>query len=99
MGRRGRAPRGPKSLIDRVRDLDPTFADEAYSLSDEALKEKLVTMSKHGQDIDTAKKADQDIKTKREELKVMNQTYSEPLKAIKLKTKLSLEILADRGKL
>jgi hypothetical protein len=99
MGRRGRMPRGPKSLIDKVRDIDPTFADEAYSLSDDDIKAKMLTMAKHRSEIEAAKKTDSDLKSKQMEVREANKTYSEPLKAIKLKTDLSLEILKDRGKI
>lgn len=94
-----RKAKSPKSLIDKVRELDPTFADTVYSLSDADAREKMVTMAKHASEVEEAKKADEDLARARETLKTMNQTYSEPLKAIRLKTRLLVQMLKERGKL
>lgn len=98
MGRK-KGKKGPPSLWDKVNALDPAFASEVYSLSDEALKDKLVQMASHQADIEEARSKDSDLERIKEELKTANQTYSEPLKAIKLKRSLSVQVLKERGKL
>lgn len=94
---RGKGRKGPKTIFDKVNDIDPSFASEVYSLTDSALNDKLALMAKHRADIEDARKNDKDINDAKASLKVMNETYSEPLKAISLKTKLVCDILKGRG--
>jgi hypothetical protein len=96
---KGKGKKGPPTLWDKVNAVDATFASEVYSMSDEALKEKLVQMASHQADIEAAKEADADLERIKEELKTANQTYSDPLKAIRLKRGLSVQVLKERGKL
>lgn len=91
--------KGPKTLWDKVNDVDPIFAGEIYAASDDAIKDKLVQMASHQADIEEAKSKDSDIERLKEELKTANQTYSVPLKAIRLKRALSVQVLKERGKL
>ncbi len=93
-----KAPRKAKTTYDKVNELDPNFTSEVYSLRDDQLNEKLASMAKHRAEIEEAKSEDVELKSLRESLKVAGETYSEPLKGIKLKTKLIVEILKDRGK-
>ena len=95
---RGRKFGSKKSLIDRVRDVDSEFADNVFSLSVDELNKKLSDMAKYQEELNVAKENDTDLRTKREQLRVCNQTYSEPAKAIKLKTKLVVEVLQGKGK-
>jgi len=94
-----KSKKGPKTLWDKVNAIDSTFAAEIYSRSDESLKDGLVTMANHANSIEEAKENDPDLKSIKEQLKTANQTYSEPLNAIKLKRKLSIQVLRERGKL
>ncbi len=96
---RGKSKKGPATLWDKVNAMDAIFAGEVYSLSDDSLKDKLVQMASHQADIEEAKENDTDLESKREALKTANQTYSEPLKAIRLKRALSVQVLKERGKL
>ncbi|NBP13503.1 hypothetical protein EBU95_03775 [bacterium] len=94
-----RTPKGKKTVFDKVKDLDPSFAEEVSTMTDLDLKEKVVTLTKYSMEIEEARQDDQDLASLKEQLKVANQTYSEPLKANKLKRQLILDVLKSRGKL
>lgn len=94
----GKGRKGKKTLFDKVKDLDPSFTDTVYSMSDVELKERLFTMIGHEAEIEKTRDEDPDLTSLREQLKVASQTYSEPLKASKLKKRLILEVLKERGK-
>jgi hypothetical protein len=96
MSKKGRTK---KNLLDKVKDLDATFADEVFTMPDSDLKEKIVTLTKYSMEIEEARSEDQDLQSLKEQLKVCNQTYTEPLKANKLKRQLILDVLKNRGKL
>jgi hypothetical protein len=91
-------PKKTKTLFDKVNEVDSTFAEEAYSLTEDQLKDKLVLMAKYDTEIEQAKKDDTDLAALREQLGVANETYSGPLKANRLKRRFVFEILANRGK-
>lgn len=99
MARRGRPPKGPKSLWDRVNEIDPDFAGSINGMTDEALREKLVTMANEDNKIEQAREVDTDLKSLREQLKTAGETYSVPLKSNKLRRRLTLQTLKERGKL
>ena len=87
-----------KTLFDKVKELDPTFIEEVYSQSGDALKDRVLALTREEQEIETAKQADSSIPAIKEELKAANETYSIPLKAIKMKRRLIMEILGEKGK-
>ncbi len=92
--RRGRAK---KSLEEKVKDLDPHFIEEVRTGDSFKIKEKLVSLSKYENQLEEARKDDMDLASKREALKIANQTYSDPLNAIKLKRQFALKVLAEKG--
>ena len=94
---RGRKP-GKKDLVTQVRDLDAEFADAVPSMSVDELNKKLADMAKYDEELNQAKELDTDLARAREQLKVCNETYKTPKKAIKLKTKLIVETLQGRGR-
>lgn len=94
-----RPSKAPKTTFDKVKDLDPNFAEEVNTMTDSDLKEKVVTLTKYSMEIEEARKDDQDLASLKEQLKTANQTYTEPLKANKLKRQLILDVLKSRGKL
>lgn len=96
MGRK--APRGPKTLFDKVKDIDPYFAEESYSATDERLHEKLANGAKEATTLENAMSKDVDLKSLREQAKTAAETYTVPLKAIKLKRQFIYKILEERGK-
>jgi hypothetical protein len=88
----------PQTLYDKVNKIDPQFAAEVHSLTDEQLKEKIMQISKYESELEDAKAQDPDLKEARERVQVAMESYKEPLKASKLKKKLVLQILTERGK-
>jgi len=88
-----------KTTFDKVKDLDPDFAQEVNTMTDSDLKERVIVLTKYSMEIEEAKKEDQDLASLKEQLKTTNQTYTEPLKANKLKRQLILDVLKSRGKL
>jgi hypothetical protein len=77
--------------------FDPLFLDEVQSFDAGQLKERLVLIAKNAEEIRDAKTSDTDLQSAKEQLKVMNETYSEPLKGTALKTKYIIELLASKG--
>lgn len=96
MARRSR--KGPKTLYDLVKEVDPDFASEVYALSPEQLDAKLVTMAKTQTEIEDAKSKDMDLKSKQEQAKEAGKVYSTQFKALKLKRKFIFQVLQERGK-
>lgn len=94
-----RPSKNPKTVFDKVKDLDPDFAQEVNTMTDTDLKERVIVLTKYSMEIEEAKKEDQDLASLKEQLKTANQTYTEPLKANKLKRQLILDVLKNRGKL
>lgn len=89
--------KGPKTTYDKVKDLDPNFIEEVYTMRVEALKERIVTLTSHSMEIEEAKSKDTDLKSKQDAAKEAAKTYSEPLAANKLKRRLIIQILNERG--
>lgn len=92
-----KAKKGPKTLFDKVKDLDPTFVEEVYMLKNEQLNDKIAGMAKDRTLLEVSQSKDSDIKSLKEQLKTANETYTLPIKAIKMKTKLIYKILQERG--
>jgi len=86
-----------KTLEDKVNDIDSFFAEELRAGTVEQAKDKLLKLDRYETELEEAKKEDQDLASKREALKIANQTYSEPLKAIKLKRAFTLKVIAEKG--
>jgi len=92
-----RKSRQPKTLEEKVFSIDPDFITEIRGGTLDEAKNKLFRLDKYETELMDARDDDQDLASKREELKVANQTYSEPLKAIKLKRAFALKVLAEKG--
>ncbi|MGH7241363.1 MAG: hypothetical protein ACREGB_03650 [Candidatus Saccharimonadales bacterium] len=99
MGRGRRAFKGPKTLWDKVNELDPRFATEVNSMADEALHKKIVDHTQLASEYEATKAKDDDLKSKQNAAREAAKTYSEPLKAIKLKNRLIIQTLKERGKM
>jgi hypothetical protein len=93
-----KAKKGPKTLFDKVKELDPNFIDEVYVQSPDQLKDRVLQLSKDEEEIELARANDSEIPVLKEQLKTAGETYGIPLKAIKMKRKLIIEILGERGK-
>ena len=93
-----KARKGPKTLWDKVKEVDETFAQEVYGATDDNLKSRLSTICIQMTLNENEMEKDQDLKSLREQAKQAAKTYTEPLAALKLKRKLVYKILEERGK-
>lgn len=93
------APKTPhEKMIAKLKEIDPYFVDSIYSAKDDDLNGKMATIAKQQTEVEAAQSADEDLKKKKEELKTLNETYSVPLNALKLKRKFIYSVLKERGK-
>lgn len=99
MAKRGRPAGQPKTLWDKVKDIDEDFAVGINGMSDDQLREKLVNFANESMMYEDKKAADKDLKRLTTEKKTASDTYDEPMKAIKLKRRLAIQTLRERGKL
>lgn len=97
MAKRGRKPSGPKTLEQKVKDQDSTFVDEVRNLTPDQIKERMVKLTQYEVDLVEARKEDMDLKSAKEKLALCSSTYSEPLKANKLKREFLLQVLREKG--
>lgn len=93
----GRRTKKATTVYDKVKELDPSFIEEVYTLTTEALKDRVVTLNKHAVEIQEAKIVDTDLASKEEAAREARKTYSEPLNANRLKRRLIIQILNERG--
>jgi hypothetical protein len=91
--------RDPKPLIEQVRDVDMTLADSVYTMTDEELKSKVVTIANEDAQIVKTRKEDSDLKSLNSQVSEAKKSYSVPLKNNDLKRQLCLQVLTERGKL
>jgi hypothetical protein len=78
-------------------ELPESFKDAMVSSSPEELQKQLADIHKDDERNLAAKKADQDLKEKQEQVKVAAQGYNDVTKLNKLKTAFIIQLLADRG--
>jgi hypothetical protein len=93
-----KARKGPKTLFDKVKEIDEGFTDSIYSATDEKLNERLAQLAKTATTFENEREKDQDLKSLKAQATEMGKTYSIPLTACRLKRKLIYEILEGRGK-
>lgn len=93
-----KARKGPKTLFDKINEIDPNFTSEAYALTQEQLNSKLSDMAKQQTEVEDARSLDQDLKSKQEQAKEAGKVYGEVFKALKLKRKFVIQVLQERGK-
>ena len=95
---KGKGRKGPPTLFDKVKAIDPYFCEEVYAMVDDRLNAKLAELAKTVTVNENERDKDEDIKKLRAQLTEANKTYSVPLTACKLKRKLIYKILEERGK-
>lgn len=97
MGKRRKLNRNQPTLEDKVREVDANFVDEVLMLSGDQLKERLFGLVKYDEELLDAKTKDGDLKDKKGVYDSALKSYSEPLKANKIKRKLIFQLLETRG--
>jgi hypothetical protein len=90
-------PKAAKTTADKLKLEDPEFVENNMSLSPEEMKAKIIEISKHLEETEKAKANDPDLKSLKEQIKVVRETYDTPLKVGRLKVKFLLEMLEARG--
>lgn len=93
-----RKQRQKKSIEEQIKEMDGSFVDEVLSMDADALAKRLVGLVKNQQEIQKAKTDDDDLKRAAEVKKGLEETYSLPLKAIKLKLSFLVQLLKEKGK-
>lgn len=96
MARRSR--RGPKSLFDKIKEIDAEFPEGLISATDEVLNTKLAELAKQQTSIEEERAADTDLKSLQEQAKHAASGYNERTQACKLKRRYVYGILKERGK-
>jgi len=96
MGKGKGRRKGPKTLYDKVKEIDPYFVQEVYVDTDEKLNQKLLAIAQDQDTNENARDNDVDIARLRAQLKTANETYTKPLNACKLKRKLIVQIQKER---
>lgn len=91
--------KGPETLYDKVKKFDEDLAVRVNVMTDQELLDKLTRYADDDDKIEDAKAQDTDLVSLREQLKTANDTYNVPLKQNKLRRKLVLQSLKERGKL
>lgn len=96
-GRKG--PRKPVTLLEKVDTKYPGYADEVQGLSVQQLDQRIADMQKSLEDAAKFKedKNGDAIKTLKAQLKDLNADYSEVASAVKLKTKLLVSLVREKG--
>lgn len=97
MAKRGRKPSGQKTLEQKVKDQDSSFVDEVRLLTPDQLKERMVKLTQYEVDLVQARRDDVELLSLKEKTAEASATYSEPLKANKLKREFLLQVLREKG--
>jgi hypothetical protein len=82
-----------KTLGEKVQEIDPGFAASILTMTVDEIKNELYKMAKYRVEIEEARSSDSDLEAARDRVKMLGEVYSEPLQAIKLKSKLAVECL------
>lgn len=90
-------PKGPKTLEEKVKDVDEYFVEETRLSTSDQIKERLVKLDRYEDELLAIRDEDEDLKIKRDAARIAGETYSIPLKAIKLKRAFSLKVLSEKG--
>lgn len=86
-----------QTLEDKIRALDPAFVDDVVALSNDQIKEKLVSITRYDAEMEEAKKNDQHLQETKEQHDAAGEVYKNHNTASKLKKKLLIQILDTRA--
>lgn len=93
-----RKSKGQKTPFDKLKEVAPEFADLVLTLRDEELKNAMARMELECKQVEEAKEADPDLPVLTEQLKELRETYTVPLKTLRLKQRVMAILLEERGK-
>lgn len=97
MAKRGRKPSGPKTLEDKINSIDVAFVSEVRTSTVESIKERMIKLDRYEVTLLETRKEDMDLRSKKEAAKVAGETYTEGLKATKMKRQFMLQVLSEKG--
>lgn len=86
-----------KSLLEKIDKEFPGFADEVQGLDAQDLKNRIATYAQELEASDEAREADEGLQQARAEAKELGAPYRDVRKAVKLKTKYLLALLAEKS--
>ena len=92
-----KAPAKKKSFEEKIQDEMPEFVGEVVGLTVDQLKQRLGEIAKAQQENDDLQKADEELAEAKAHAKELNQTYTEPRKALKKKTKYICGLIKEKG--
>lgn len=96
---KARKPRGPKSLLEKVDDKYPEYANEVAGLNVQQLDQRIAELQKTLED--AAKfhedKNSEAITGLRAQLKDLNADFGDVKKAVALKTKFLVSLVREKG--
>lgn len=98
MAKKSKTPKDSKTVFEKLNEAEPGFLDSVISANDESIKNLIVRFELEDKQFEEAKKLDTDLKLKKEELKIANETYSVPLARNRLKRRALAILLSERGK-
>lgn len=87
-----------KEIIKLEKKLGKLFAEEIRSLSAEQLKQRLVGLAQHRQEIREAKRNDEHLFKVSEEKKQLEAPYRDSLKDNELRSTFVVKVLEEKGK-
>lgn len=89
--------KGPKSLLEKVDNEHPGFADEVSGLSVQQLEKRIADYQKSLEDSEQHKAANDVLQTAKAQVKELNAPYAEVRKAISLKTRFLVQLVREKG--
>jgi catechol-2,3-dioxygenase len=89
--------RKKKSLEEKIREDYGSFYDEVIGLSIADLEKRLSTYAKENEKVNVAMEQDEELKKAKETAKEMAAPYNDTKKALRLKNKFIVQLIADKG--
>lgn len=90
-------PRESKTIQEKVQSEFPEFVESVMGLSIEQLEKRLSDYAKHRDEVEEAKKADQELQAAKEVASSMAAPYGDALKAINMKSKYIVALVKEKG--
>lgn len=86
-----------KSFTEKVQEEMPEFVGEVVGLSVDDLNKRLAALAKASQENDENQENDKELEQAKAHARELGETYREPRKAIKKKTKYIVALIKEKG--
>ena len=90
-------PRAQKTIQEKVQAEFPEFAETVVRLSVEELNKRLSDYAKHRHEVQESRANDSDLEQIKATVSEMNAPYNDALKAIEMKSKYIICLIAEKG--